>query len=81
MSTRKLRNLGPLHDLLLRACPPNEQGIQSIPLLADAVGCTPATIYRWISIDKLPADRAVSVVEVSGGAVALEDLHPYVFQS
>ena len=76
---RSMRNLGPLHDLLLKACPPDENGVKSIPILAEAISMTSFGVYKWIKNVKIPADKAVRVVEISGGRVVLEEFHPYVY--
>lgn len=83
---RAMKSLGPLHDLLLEACPPNEQGVQSIPILAEALGMTAYGVYKWIENVKIPSEKAQKVVEVSKGPkgkdeprVKLEQFYPYIF--
>lgn len=78
---RRLERLGPLHDLLLKACPPNAQGIKSIPILADAMELTPYTIYKWIANGKVPPGQAVRITEISQGQVVRNDFDPYVYKS
>lgn len=77
---RRLDNLGPLHDLLLRACPRNSSGVVSIAVLAKALGMTPQGVYKIIEADKITPERAMQIVEVSRGKVKLEDFHPYVYR-
>jgi hypothetical protein len=89
---RNLKSLGPLHDLLLKACPPNEDGIKSVPILAEALDMTAYGVYKWIKNVKIPADQAMRVVETSRGPldpknpdavreprVVVEDFYPYIF--
>ncbi len=76
---REYRDLGPLGELLLKACPPDKNNIQSIPILATAIKVSSQAIYKWIRKVKVPADRATVIVAKSGGRVTLEDFHPYVF--
>jgi len=77
---RKLRNLGPLHDLLLTSCPPDAQGVKSIAILADALDCSAAAIYGWIQRNKIPAEKAKAIVDLGAG-VSLDQFHKYVYTS
>lgn len=92
---RSMKSLGPLHDLLLRACPPDQDGIVSIPILAERLELSAFTIYKWIRNVKVPPGQAVKVVQLNNGfwdearrkgqdvpegvIVKLEDFHPYVY--
>lgn len=78
--TIRMTNLGPLHDLMLKACPPNEEnGMKSIPTLALAIGYTPAGLYKMIRNNKVSPIAAAKIVEVADGRVSLDDFHPYVY--
>lgn len=78
--TIRMTNLGPLHDLMLRACPPNDKsGMKSIPTLAEAIGYTPQGLYKMIRQNKVSPAAAAKIVEVSNGEVSLDDFHPYVY--
>ena len=90
--TRALKNLGPLHELLLKACPPDPHGIKSIPILAKALDMSTYGVYKWIENVKVPPDQAVRIVEASRGPkdpsnpdalrpwrVTIDDFYPYVF--
>ncbi len=92
--TIRLSNLGPLHDLLLKACPPNDSDFRSIPILAEAIGYTPAGVYKMIRQNKMSPTAASKVVEANEAygkkllaedpdaefePVTLEDFHPYVY--
>lgn len=79
----RYKDLGPLHTLLLKACPPNPEGRQSIPTLAAALGISHQYVYKWINTNHVPASFVTKMVELGEGradAVTLEDFHPYVFQ-
>lgn len=69
--TIRMTNLGPLHDLLLRACPANSEGTKSIPILAVAIGYTPQALYKIIRKSKVSPAAAAKVVEANNDAVAL----------
>ncbi len=76
---REYSDLGPLGALLLRACPPDANNTQSIPILAKAIEVSAQAVYKWIRKVRVPAGRATVIVAKSGGRVTLEDFHPYVF--
>lgn len=79
-SVVRLTNLGPLHDLMLRACPPdNETSVRSIPTLAKAMEYSSQALYKMIRKNKVSPEAARKIVQVSNGAVSLEDFHPYVY--
>ena len=77
--TLRHRNNGPLHDLLLKACPPNEAGEKSITILADALDISAWSIHKWVQKGKIPPGRAVEVVDISEGRVTLADFSPFVY--
>lgn len=76
----RLKDLGDLQGLLIRACPPDKFHFRSIPLLAQALGISPQAIYKWIERDTVPAGWVRSLVELPGSELTLEDLTPYVFK-
>lgn len=73
------KSLGPLHDLLLRACPPNEKNEKSIYVLADRLGIRPWAVYKWISRNHIPARRAKEIVDIADGEVSISEFSPYIF--
>lgn len=77
--TIRMTNLGPLHDLLLKACPPNDKEMRSIAILADAIEYTPQALYKVIRKGKVTPELAAKIVEASKGAATLDDFHPYVY--
>lgn len=77
--TLKQRNLGPLHDLLLEACPPGEGDVKSIPVLAGHLGCSSYAIYKWIDNGKISGPWAKKVIDLSDGRVTEDDFNPYVY--
>jgi hypothetical protein len=75
---RRLDN-GPLHDLLLKACPPNPgTGEKSIRALAELLGISKTAVHNWIADGHLPGGRAFEIVHIADGRVSLEDFKPYV---
>lgn len=81
MSThvRSMKPLGPMHELLLEACPPDADGFKSIPILAARLDMTAYGVYKWIKNGKLPPEAAVKIVGMSDGRVTLEDFHKFVY--
>lgn len=76
---RKYKELGPLQDLLIQACPPNERGYKSIPVLAKALDMSYYGVYKWIQSGSIPPRAAMKVVEISEGRVTLNDFTPFIF--
>lgn len=79
-SERKLKELGPLHDLLIKACPPDENGNKSISLLAEALGTSHQNLYKCIDAKRIPTAHKLPkrIVEISEGRVSHEDLMPFL---
>lgn len=77
----RLANLGPLHDLLIRACPVSpEYPMKSIARLATVIGYTPQALYKAIQRNRVSATLARKIVEAADpDTVSLEDFHPYVY--
>jgi len=76
----RLANLGPLHDLFLKACPEQKgRKMKSIPNLAAAIDYTPQALYKAISRGRCAPVLAAKIVAASEGQVKLEDFHPYVY--
>lgn len=72
----RYKNLGPLHDLLLEACPPVD-GRKSIVILAEKLGISHQYIYRWIENGRVPQKFVRPIGEL--GTINVERLYPYVF--
>mgnify|MGYP000040321107 CR=1 FL=1 len=79
MKTSRYKDLGPLHDLLLEACPPDDNGRKSIVHLADLLECSHQYVYRWIEKGRVPPDFAKRIAGLPGGAVPIEKFYPFVF--
>lgn len=77
---RKYKELGPLHDLLLKACPPDATGDRSIPILAKHLNMSSWGVFKWIKHDRLPPRQAMKIVELSEGKVTIEQFGPYIFK-
>jgi len=75
----RYKDLGPLHDLLLSACPPGENGTRSIVVLAGYIQVSHQYVYRWIKDNRVPARFVRRLVELSGGKLELADFNKYVF--
>lgn len=75
----RYKNLGPLQDLLLEACPPGEKGGRSIVVLADRLGVSYQYIYRWIKEGRVPAKFVRPLVEMSDGRLDIARFNQYVF--
>lgn len=79
MTVRTTKDLGPLHRLLLEACPPNEDGDRSITILAKALGMSSWGIFKWIRNGRIPPRQAANVVDVSQGKVTLHQFDPFIY--
>lgn len=77
----KFVDLGPMHDLLIRACPPNPKtGVKSIPQLAERLGLTRYAIYKWIEAGKIPPHHVLRIVALSNGRLAKrEEFDEFVY--
>lgn len=75
----RYKDLGPLQDLLLEACPPAENGDRSIVILAGKLGISYQYIYRWISEGRVPPKYVDKLVTLSEGRLDFTDFHRYVF--
>ena len=75
------RHNGPLHDLLLKACPADERGEKSITILANSFNppLSAWSIHKWIQKGKIPPGRAAEVVDLAEGRVTLADFSPFVY--
>lgn len=81
-TNRRHANLGPLHDLLLRASRKDKDGLGSIKFLAQDLKMSTWGVYKWIHKNdgkgQLTATNARKVVEVSEGRVTFEEFLPYL---
>lgn len=80
---RKTADLGGLHSLLIRACPPDKEGVRSIPLLANKLKMSDQAIYGWIERKRLPYRRAQALVDMNPlrgeeDQLTLADFQPYM---
>lgn len=77
----KHKDGGPLHRLLLKACPPNEDNEKSITILAGKFKPPLSTwaIHKWIKKGKIPPLRAAQVVDISEGRVSLAEFSPFIY--
>lgn len=75
----KYKDLGPLHDLLIQACPANERDHKSIVVLAQFLGVSHQYIYNWIKKNRVPPAYAKRMCELPSSTVTLDQFHPYVY--
>lgn len=79
-SARKIKDLGKLHELLIEACPPDENGDKSISILAKKLGVSHQNLYKCIDQGRLPTAHKLPkrILEVSEGRVTEKDLMPFL---
>jgi len=90
--TRTTKDVGELHQLLLKACPPsvqvkdkwvpvkgNKKGIVSNTVLAGLLGLSRWSVHKWAKTKHITPKRAKQVVEISEGRVTLEELSKYFY--
>lgn len=88
------RDLGPLHRLLIRCCPPSRWvkhpdgtrtvaldpvGVKSIAFLAAWLSLDSYSLYKWISKGEVPSRRASAVVDLAEGRATLADFGPFIY--
>ena len=72
-------DLGPLQQILLKACPAGENCGGSIKTtLAPALGVSHQYVYRWIEEGRVPPKFVKKIVDLAEGRVSVEELLPYV---
>lgn len=87
---RKLKDLGPIHRLLLTACPPqlrdekgklypHKDGTQSIAILAELLGMSAWGVNLWIKRKRIPGARAKEIIALPGCQTDIEEFIPYIF--
>ncbi len=78
---RRISNLGPLHDLIIRACPTSgEMPVKSISRMAGVMQYTPQGLYQAIQkgkVSQILVDRVMEVVDPTSG-VTRDDFAPYL---
>lgn len=68
-----------LHELLIKACPPDKQGRKSISILAANLGLSFQGVYRWVEAGRIKPDRAREISELEGCGATLEEFTPFFF--
>jgi len=91
---RKIKDCGPLHDLLLRACPPHSRvkgenneriyvpdpsGTKSIAILAHTLNMSAWGVQKWCKDGRVPPKRAREMVDNNPDEVSLADFGPFVY--
>lgn len=88
---RRINEGDPLHDLLIRACPPykklengelvkSRSGVKSTTILAYSLDMSPQGVHKWIKTRKVPGDKAKRMVENNPREVSLADFAPFVYR-
>ena len=90
--TRKLDDLGPMHALLLKACPAclkdentgkyirvDNDGFKSTAILADLIGMSTWGIHLWIKRGRIPAKRAKQIADLNPQEVSIDEFSPYIY--
>lgn len=84
-----------LTQLLLRAVPPDREGVKTITFLADLLNMSRQGVHKWAKQGFLPPERVVQIVEVSKiegfekdgtwikgePRVSRDDFHDYVYKA
>ena len=84
------KDLGPLHDLLLKSTVPDRTGKKSITVLAKALGFTTWGCYLWIKKNRVPPHMAKKIVTIhekhadrvglrEKDRVSVRDFDPYTY--
>jgi hypothetical protein len=86
---RKIKDCGPLHDLLIRACPPTlddktklertPSGVKSIRMLARWLGMSAWGVQKWANTGRIPPQKARKIVDLNPEEVTLADFSPFVY--
>lgn len=76
--TVQQKDLGPLHRLLLKASPADDEGRRSISVLARTIGLTPQALHYHCSRNRISGTVAKKIVDAAEGRVTLEDFHPFL---
>lgn len=87
--TYKMEN-DPLHNLLLRACPPHslrsdgtyvpdENGVKSISVLAQTLSLSRMAITKWVQSGRVPPRQVRRMVDNNPREVTLADFSPFVY--
>lgn len=75
---RKLKDNGPLHRLMIKACPPDpETGAKSIGVLATKIDVSRQALNKAVSKNSMTPGLAIKIVDVAEGRVTLADFSPF----
>lgn len=87
---REDMELGPLHALLIKACPPHSldangklvpdpNGVKSIAILAHTLGLSPWSLMKWVHKGKIPPERVMKIVDGNPSEVSIAQFSPFVY--
>jgi hypothetical protein len=73
---------GDLYHLLIRCCPPDQDGHKSITRLAGKLSMTDSGVRKWLKDDRMSGARALQVVELAGDPeITVADFDRWVYKS
>lgn len=75
---RALKDLGPMHQFLLAACPRGEKDLASIPKIARLLEVSSHAVYKWIKQGFLTQARAEQIAALPGCRKTLAEFTPFV---
>lgn len=86
---RRIKDCGPLHSLLIRACLPHTKidgvltpdpaGDKSIAILAHTLGLSAWGVQKWANRGKIPPGRVIEIVNTNPEEVSIADFSPFVY--
>lgn len=76
-TTLATKDLGPLHQLLLRASPKDKQGRRSVPILAAALRVSEQSLYQAIKRGSISPIRAKQISELARRRVKFAEFIPF----
>jgi len=79
--TRRVKeDLGPLQDLMLKCCPPDEDNVVSIAILSGHCDITTQGLFAIIRKGRITYTRAKQIVDLQGenGEVTIGDFADYL---
>lgn len=91
---KRIKDCGPLHRLLLRACPPHRRvrdkdgkwgyepdknGTKSIAILAHTLKMSAWGVQKWCKEDRVPPRRVTQMVDNNPTEVSIADFSPFVY--
>lgn len=80
--TRRIKeDLGPLQDLMLKCCPPDDDNVVSIAILSGHLNITTQGLFAIIRRERITYTRAKQIIDLQGedgGEVTIADFEKYL---